>query len=182
MSWICCWTQPLREDVADAQLRARGFETLYLTRLRRVHSHGSPWVRTPLFKRYVFAATDGPWQQLRRIRGVQDVVRVGVDAATLPAPVIAELKSRANPDGLMPTPAIRPGSSYMIVNGNPLAGLLILVERVGGEHARGWVGTWKTKIPLADLDPEPVMTTVELSRETLPLERRRKVRDWTPIG
>jgi hypothetical protein len=53
---------------------------------------------------------------------------------------------------------------------SPLAGLVALVEQVRGSHCRAWVGSLRiTKVPLSHLDPEPVMSTVEKSRQTRPL-------------
>jgi hypothetical protein len=183
LAWLACFTEPAREELADVQLRARGFETLYLTRLVRQHRRGSPWIKIPLFRSYIFARTDEPWQVVRRVRGVLDVVRAGDEAVTVPPAVIAELRSRCDDSGIIPPPAIRIGSSYAIVNGNPLAGMCALIEKVGGTHCRAWIGSLRVeRLALSDLDPEPiVMTRIEMGRQTRPLSERRKLRRWEAI-
>ena len=67
---------------------------------------------------------------------------------------------------------------YEVVNGSPFHGLIMLVEEIGGEHAKGWVGSLKVRLPLSDLDPErlPTLSRVEKGRQTRPLEQRRKTR------
>jgi len=47
----------------------------------------------------------------------------------------------------------------------------MLVEQVGGEHAKGWIGELRARVPLHDLDSERVqaLSTVDKSRITRPL-------------
>jgi hypothetical protein len=102
----------------------------------------------------------------------------------LPGSRPGELKERLDPDGLFPLAKILPGQHHRICNGNAFAGLIALIERIGGPACEAWVGSLKCKIAIADLDPEsvePVMTAVELSRQTRPLDLRRKIRNWEPI-
>jgi hypothetical protein len=42
----------------------------------------------------------------------------------------------------------------------------MLVEQVGGEHAKGWIGELRARVPLHDLDSEPVqaLSTVDKSK------------------
>jgi transcriptional antiterminator RfaH len=181
--WFCTFTERHREDVADAQLRAQGFQTLFLQRVRRAHRHGCPWVHSPVFARYVFVSSpDAAWHSIRRTRGVVDLVRAGAEPLAVPERVIAELRSRADPAGVIPPPVIKPGHAYNIVNGSPLAGLILLVDELGGEHAKGWVNGFRVKIKTETIDPEPLMTVVDRARQTRPLDQRRKLRKCAALA
>src|SRR6185295_15436881 len=98
---------------------------------------------------------NGAWHEIRRTRGVVDLVRAGAEPVAVPELAIAELRARADPAGVMPPPVIKPGHAYIIVNGSPLAGLILLVDELGGSHAKGWVNGFRVKIETDTIDPEP---------------------------
>jgi transcription antitermination factor NusG len=157
MPWAAAYCEPFRESLAETRLRALGFETFLPLRMVRLHRAGSPMVPRALFPNYVFVVGDAShWRTIRQAGGIVDLVRTGSEITTIPSEVITEIKARCDPNGVVPSRIIKAGEHHMVWNGNPLAGLVALVEQVRGSHCRAWVGSLGiTKLPLSDLDPEP---------------------------
>jgi hypothetical protein len=169
---------PLRGSLLQANLQVKARGAIWEARNRAFKAcrrHNYP-------RRYLFCrAPDGQWRQLLRCgRGLADIVHTGNEAC--PVPDRGSSRKGSIPMGCFRWRRSCPAS--IICNGNAFAGLIALIERIGGPACEAWVGSLKCKIAIADLDPEsvePVMTAVELSRQTRPLDLRRKIRNWEPI-
>ena len=106
LCWLLLYTKPRAESWAEMNLRKQGFATL----LPRVRGRG---VFAPLFPRYIFVgiASSQPADPLRSTRGVLYVVHCGDRPAWVPAGVIAEIRARMDPYGVVavdPAPAEDP--------------------------------------------------------------------------
>jgi len=113
--WFAVYTKPRQEHTALLNLQGQSFECyLPMTdepRQRRARSRATP--DNPLFPRYLFLYAAPEIQSLatvRSTRGVVGLVRAGLELISIPAAVIAELKSR-----------MHPSTGLIAVNGIPLA-------------------------------------------------------------
>ena len=131
--WICLTTQPKREHIAAAGIRARLPEgEVFCPRLSFIKKTVRGKVRflEALFPGYLFVFS--PLNTTRRLMesvpGVRGVVRVGGQYATVPAEVIDALKARF-PDGILyePDPDFASGATVSILSG-PFANLQAVVS------------------------------------------------------
>lgn len=82
-AWACVHTYPQAEYFAEANLRAKGYETwLPLVRIRRRDRVvRTMWhnVEVPAYSRYVLVLhrPDEPWTPIRYTEGIRDLVKVG---------------------------------------------------------------------------------------------------------
>jgi hypothetical protein len=96
LCWVLLYTKPHAESWAEINLRRQGYVTL----LPRVRSQST---FVPLFSRYLFAAyaPDQRIEPLRSTRGVQSIVHCGERPARVPPDVVAEIRSRMDPHGVV---------------------------------------------------------------------------------
>lgn len=78
MQWCVAQTQPLRESLAEQQLRQQGFD-VYLPRIqkKRRHARREEVVKAPLFPRYLFVGVDSdadPWRSINGTWGVSHLL------------------------------------------------------------------------------------------------------------
>lgn len=124
MRWFAVQTQPRLELWARTNLWQRDFE-VYLPRhaKRRRHARRVDTVTMPLFPGYLFVQADMARGDRRRIDsapGVAGLVAFGARPPAVPDPVIAEIRSREGPDGLVhldPTLGLRPGDPVQVAGG-----------------------------------------------------------------
>ncbi len=133
-AWHCVRTRPKTEHrVADRLAALPGVEPFCpRMRYRRPTRRGPVWFSEALFPSYVFARF-APAQQLRSVLHTPDVrglVRFGETIATVPAPVIAELRRRLGAHEILVFDApLEPGEEAQVADG-PFAGLTVVVTRV----------------------------------------------------
>lgn len=140
MRWYCVYTQPQLERWARTNLWERGFE-VYLPEYRRLRRHARrvDRVERPLFPRYLFVLADlasGARRAIRTARGVIDLVAFGSDPPAVPDPVIAEIKSREGPDGMVVLGEIarlNKGDPVRVIDG-PLADQVGMFESANDER------------------------------------------------
>lgn len=130
----CCWyvvrTRHRQEARAEANLKIGRIETFL------------PWVRTrsrrrrfdreALFPQYLFARFDAHEcaHDVTFTRGVQNIVRVGGELATLNEDVIGLFRSKLDEHGFIPLgQKLEPGEQVTIERG-PFAELAAVVERI----------------------------------------------------
>ena len=121
MRWFAVHTQPRLELWARSNLWQRGFE-VYLPQYarRRRHARRVDTVTTPLFPCYLFVHADLARGDRRRVDsapGVNQMVAFGDRPAPLPDGVIAGIRGREGPDGLVqldPTLGLTPGTPIRV--------------------------------------------------------------------
>lgn len=142
LNWYLVHSRPRQEAVAAAHLERQGF-AVYLPRLKLPRLRRARWheLVEPLFPRYLFAGLR-PGEQclhpIRSTRGVAALVRSGADYAPVPPALLAELKARADDEGLhrLSPGALVPGDRVRIVAG-PFAGLeAVFQARQGQDRVR----------------------------------------------
>jgi transcriptional antiterminator RfaH len=139
LRWYVIHTKPSREALAEVNLQRQGY-VIYAPRMVRVIRRRTQSVEciVPLFPRYVFLQLSEGSQALNPVRssiGVSDVVRFGARYAIVPERIIAELRSRADPETglhrLTNVRALTRGTSVRITTG-PFEGLDGIFEREAG--------------------------------------------------
>jgi transcription elongation factor/antiterminator RfaH len=128
-NWYVLRAHHWQESRAESNLNNGGLETFL------------PWVRTtsrrrhrdrePLFPQYLFARFDAEksFHDVIFTRGVQSIVRIGGDLATVADGVIEFFRSRVDDAGLIPLGRkLEPGARVRIHSG-PFAELAGVVER-----------------------------------------------------
>jgi transcriptional antiterminator RfaH len=139
LRWYVVQTKPGQESRAEANLRSWGVETLS-PRLRERR----PAVRSraafriaPLFPRYLFARFDATalLAKVRFTRGVHDVVGFGEHATAVDDDIIALVRGRVQPDGLVRAGVPHP-RDLMRVPGEPMRSLIGIFEREMEGHER----------------------------------------------
>jgi transcriptional antiterminator RfaH len=121
-AWFCLRSQPKREHLAAAQLRANGAVDVFLPRIRyrRKTQRGTAWVTEALFPNYLFARFD--WKtalrQVHHSPGVTGVVHFGVYWPTVPDATIGEMRALFGTQELHVIPAVfNPGDEVHIAGG-----------------------------------------------------------------
>lgn len=126
--WRVVQTLRHKERAAQASLERACIET-YLPLLQQ-------WPRPvvgaevgPMFPSYVFVrATLGDFHRVSRTAGVRGFVRFGGEPAELDESVVAFLRSREGPDGIVRSDPL-PSGSEVVITAGPLRGLLAVLER-----------------------------------------------------
>lgn len=140
--WFAVHTKPRQERIALEHLERQGFDCflpMAVNPYQRL-SPGDPRVE-PLFPRYLFLNAVAGRQSLgpvRSTRGVANLVRFGMQLATLPEQTIQLIRDRRDPDtGLVqldPVP-VQAGDKVRVFDG-PFAGFQgIFKERKGERRA-----------------------------------------------
>ena len=94
-SWICYFTQPHREKLAEASLRENDFDVfsplcvkLVKRKIKYVQS-----IR-PLFSRYIFARGGKDLMGSKRLNGISNFAGASLDRSLVAAPIIDAIKER----------------------------------------------------------------------------------------
>ena len=139
LRWYLVRTKPLLENAAQTNLERQGYE-VYFPRLLQPLRRRARWrdAIVALFPRYLFLRLDEGRQTLSPVRsttGVAGVVRFGARFAIVPDRVIAELRSREQPESGLPRLSargpFRAGTAVRIAVG-PFSGLEGVFEREAG--------------------------------------------------
>ena len=122
--WYVAHTQVHAEERARGHLARQGFEVwLPQARKRLHHARRVTTVVRPLFPRYLFVRLDlaaGPWRAALSTVGVSHLVGRREHPDPVPEAVMAELKARAAPDGLImlkPALGLRRGDAVRLAEG-----------------------------------------------------------------
>jgi transcriptional antiterminator RfaH len=152
--WFAVLTNVRAEPLAAKHLRRQGYGVLYLHYPATVsHARRLRRVIKPYFPRYLFAACleDLPVGPITRTTGVAALVQAGPDPLEIPHPVIDELASRGDADGLVlgleepyKRKIFRLGQEVAIARG-PLQGLVATITGLsmngqGAVCALRWLG------------------------------------------
>jgi len=127
--WYVVYTKRQREDMAQAHLQRKGFDTFF-PRLRLPHGRRDRRPIVPLFPNYFFARLRLPddYNVVRWTPGVNHVVGYGGNPTPLDETVVEFLRQKCTPEGLLPARVgLAVGAEVQIVSG-PFAGLLGIIE------------------------------------------------------
>lgn len=140
--WYAVSCQPRMELWARSNLWQRGFEVylpLYLKRRR--HARRTEEIERPLFPGYLFVHADlgaGDRRRVDSARGVRSLVRFGERIPALADEVIAEIRSREGPDGLIhlgDATRLQAGERVRVIGG-PLEAQVGLIVGCAADHNR----------------------------------------------
>ena len=98
IQWLLAYTKPRAEKIAEENLLRQGFDcVLPWISVQKLRRRRWQWIDEPLFPRYVFvgARVDQSWAPVRSTLGVTALVRFGMQFATVPAPLIDDLRAAA---------------------------------------------------------------------------------------
>ena len=166
-AWYCARTKPKHEHIAAAGL-ARGLRLEVFhprIRLERATRRGAVRVVEPLFPGYVFVRCAAPdaLDEARYVSGVSGLVRFGQRAATVPDPVIDELKRCfESGDPMSVEDRLCPGAEVTVAGGSFLGSRGIVVRVLSAKQ--------RVQI-LLDFLGRP--TLAEVDRNSLTLDERR---------
>jgi transcriptional antiterminator RfaH len=139
-SWFAVFTKPRQERIALAHLERQGFRCFLPMAINPYQRRSLRRRRIePLFPRYLFLNAVPGRQNLgpvRSTRGVNTLVRFGVELARVPERVIAAIRNRCDPEtGLvrLNPVTVEPGARVRVYDG-PLAGAEGLFESCSGER------------------------------------------------
>ena len=141
-SWFAVYTKPRQERIALEHLVRQEFNCFLPMAINPYQRRSQSQVRIePLFPRYLFLNAVADQQSLgpvRSTRGVNTLVRFGVELARIPDLIIRAIRSRCNAEtGLVrldPVP-VEPGDRVRVFDG-PLAGVNGLFQaRSGADRA-----------------------------------------------
>lgn len=161
--WYVAQLRPNQQHIATRNLMRQGFEAFMPEIIRDVKTvRGFVQKKRSLFPGYLFVAVqsgEARWYNISSTRGVCRLVSFGGRLpAPVPADLIASLRERTDPDGLlMPEPRLERGQSVLVTRG-PFSDFLATVER-NEDDARVWL--------LLDLLGQ--QTRVELPRDHVSL-------------
>jgi len=139
-NWFAVFTKPRQENIALENLVRQGFECflpLAINPYQRRTIH-KPRIE-PLFPRYLFLNAIADQQSLgpvRSTRGVNNLVRFGMELAKVPEEVICTIRGRCDSgSGLVRLDPIKvmPGDQVRVFDG-PLAGAEGLFKACSGEQ------------------------------------------------
>jgi len=137
--WVCVRAVVGREDYAQRNIEALGYET-YLPKYEKVVSHARRRrvVQRAFFPGYLFAAagdTLGGVAAINRSHGILEVVGGPRGETRVPAHLIEELRARESQSGLIAMSAsrFRPGQKVHVVAG-PCAGITAIFAEANDER------------------------------------------------
>ena len=141
-NWFAVYTKPRQELIALENLERQGFQCFLPMAINpyQRRTERKPRIE-PLFPRYLFLHVDADQQSLGSVRftiGVSNLVKFGMELATLPLSVIEAIRQRCDPESglvqLDPMP-VNVGDKVRVFDG-PLAGIQgVFRERKGGTRA-----------------------------------------------
>jgi transcriptional antiterminator RfaH len=137
-NWFAVFTKPRQERIAQAHLERQGFRCFLPMAVNPYQRRTALRRRIePLFPRYLFLNAVADRQSLgpvRSTRGVNTLVRFGIELARVPERVIGAIRQRCDPESglvrLDPVP-VQPGDRVRVFDG-PLAGAEGLFEAGSG--------------------------------------------------
>jgi transcription antitermination factor NusG len=181
MRWYAVMTKSRKESLAQQQLMAQGYATLF--------PHYRQWttpkktkpreVIKPYLTRYLFVGVrEGQsFYTINNTIGVSTVVYCGYDALSIPESIIEEIRSRGDSDGRIwvkgderPEFPGKPGDKVKFSEKSPLFGLLAEIKRVDNTgrlmvQLEQLLGSTR-EISVSQADVELVSTAIEpTSRE-----------------
>lgn len=139
-TWFAVFTKPRQEHIALEHLQRQSFSCFLPMAINPYQRRTTRQLRIePLFPRYMFLHAIPDQQSLgpvRSTRGVNSLVRFGMELAEIPENVIDMIKRRCDPEsGLVRLEPVRvvPGDKVRVFDG-PLAGAEGLFEACSGER------------------------------------------------
>jgi transcriptional antiterminator RfaH len=161
-TWFAVFTKPRQENIALEHLERQGFECFLPLAINPYQRRTVRKLRIePLFPRYLFLNAIADQQSLgpvRSTRGVNNLVRFGMELAEMPEAVIRAIRARCDPaTGLVRLDPVMayPGDKVRVFDG-PLAGAEGLFKACTGEQRA---------LLLVEIMGRP--TSVEVSRHML---------------
>lgn len=142
--WYAVHTAPQKERLAVRALLSQGIETFYphyLASIRVGTRRG--YTFRPWFPRYLFVAEGAYFSagNVNTTMGVSTLVYVGEKLLTIPEPLIWDLRSMADPRGLIPASSLGPKDMVRIRGDN----LLECMKELASFKTRVWAkGTTAT--------------------------------------
>lgn len=115
-TWHLAHTKPRQEQAVQELLGKRGYAS-YFPLLRETTGNNN--LILPLFPRYLFlniAAEQDDWSNIRYTRGINSLVRVGMNPAAIPDHLVAAIRHYAETDGVH---RISPNSSSQQTQTSP---------------------------------------------------------------
>jgi transcriptional antiterminator RfaH len=166
-AWYCARTKPKHEHIAAAGLARRLRLEVFHPRIRleRATRRGVVRIVEPLFPGYVFVRCPVPdaLEEVRYVSGVSGLVSFGQRAATVPDPVIDELKRCfQSGDPMSVEDRLCPGAEVTVAEGSFLGSRGIVVRVLSARQ--------RVQI-LLDFLGRP--TLAEVDRNSLTLDERR---------
>jgi transcriptional antiterminator RfaH len=166
-AWYCARTKPKHEHIAAAGLARRlGLEVFHpRMRLERATRRGVVRVVEPLFPCYIFVRCPAAdcLDEVRYMAGVSGVVRFGQRVATVPDPVIDELRQCfESGDPMWVEDRLCAGAEVTVAEGSFLGSHGIVVRVMSAKQ--------RVQI-LLDFLGRPTLT--EVDRKSLTLDERR---------
>ncbi|MDH3689347.1 MAG: transcription/translation regulatory transformer protein RfaH [Gammaproteobacteria bacterium] len=102
--WYLVYSRPRQERIAMENLERQGYESYLPLIKRHRRRQGRRVVQVePMFPRYLFICLDTQtdnWAPIRSTRGVNRLVRFGLDPAVVPMDLLEILKARENEEGV----------------------------------------------------------------------------------
>jgi transcriptional antiterminator RfaH len=140
VNWFAVHTKRFRETAAAASLVALGFEVfLPMVKVENCDQLVIKLNSKPLFPAYFFArfSLASSFDSIESARGVSYVVKSGGCPVPVEEPIIAELRSRAEADGLirLQPRELKAGDRVSVQQG-PFAGMIGRVEAELDDHKR----------------------------------------------
>jgi len=156
--WYLVYAKPRQEQVARTNLERQGYETyLPLSRETRRRRGKAAEIIAPLFPRYLFIHLDSQtddWGPIRSTLGVVSLVRFAHQPAQVPDDLVATLRVREDPEGLVAVPrdVFKRGGRVRITDGSFMGyegiflvptgrGRVVILLDIMGKLTRATVGT-----------------------------------------
>lgn len=138
--WYLVYSKPRQEKLAEINLERQGYR-VWLPRMRVSRRRSGRWIEAiePVFPRYLLIRLDAGgdnFAPIRSTRGVSGLVRIGMEPAVVPDPVVERLRGAADPASglLLPELAeLRSGDPVEIIDG-PFRGLRGIFQARSGEE------------------------------------------------
>jgi transcriptional antiterminator RfaH len=151
MNWCVARTEPRREAAAARFLRLRGYEEVYVPRLREHRTRRGRRLVTvmPLFPSYLFLRIqDGRWWDARWCACVCGLIMNGGSPAVMTDNIIEELRRREVGGAFeLPTLRLEPGVQVKILAG-PLAGQIGILGALRPHERVLVLMSWLGKVEL----------------------------------
>jgi transcriptional antiterminator RfaH len=141
--WICLFTQPVREQLAQASLVDAGFEVfLPVYKKSIVHARRRSEVLRPLFPRYVFArprSEDCNLASAYRLTGVSSFAGPNLAQSIVCDAIMDTLRRRQDADGVVHLDFghVKPGQKVQVTAG-PFAGFEAAFSEPN-DQKRSWI-------------------------------------------
>ena len=138
--WICLYTQPYREKLAQVSLAGAGYEVLAPLTQRLVLRH-KKYIQTLqlLFPRYIFARIDGNPVGANRMSGVTGYAGHSLESSMVDDIIIRAIKDRSDKHGIVSAKydEIQAGQAITVLEG-PFAGLQAIFSEPDDRKRLNW--------------------------------------------